>query len=398
MSSPDLVCLSHLRWNFAYQRPNHLMARAARDRRVFFIEEPIHSSSRSEPEIELTAQGVTVVRPVLPEIDDETKLPPLFNRRLLRKQVTDLFRAYRIRDPWLWYYSPLATRWTSHLPHSAVVYDCMDELSAFRHAAADLPLVERRLVARADAVFAGGRRLYEAKKRLHPQTHLFPSSVDCEHFSRARCSQPDPEDQALISGPRVGYFGVIDERLDLELLAQVADARPAWQLVMLGPIAKLEESDLPRRPNLHWLGPKPYEQLPAYLAGWDVAMMPFALNESTRHISPTKTPEYLAGGRPVVSTPIADVVEPYGRLGLVEIALGADQFVGAIESALRSDRTALMATADRLLSDQSWDRTWARMDAIVAARAATDAPRELRAREIRPREVPPREIVTVRAA
>jgi UDP-galactopyranose mutase len=170
----------------------------------------------------------------------------------------------------------------------------------------------------------------------------------------------------------MGYFGVIDERLDLDLLAAIADARPDWHLVMVGPVVKIDAGDLPRRPNLHWLGMKGYPELPEYLAGWDVALMPFALNESTRFISPTKTPEYLAGGRPVVSTPIRDVVKPYGESGMVEIADGPEAFVAAIDRVLgraldRQDQESWLRRVDEHLSRGSWSRTWQQMSELIEA-------------------------------
>ena len=183
------------------------------------------------------------------------------------------------------------------------------------------------MLARADLVFTGGQSLYEAKRGQHPRVFAFPSSVDAAHFARARRATDDPADQAAIPHPRLGFFGVIDERMDLDLLAAIADARPDWHLVIIGPVVKVDPASYRERANIHYLGKKDYQELPGYLAGWDVALLPFAINESTRFISPTKTPEYLAAGKPVVSTPIRDVVRPYGMRGLVHIAATADDFV-----------------------------------------------------------------------
>jgi UDP-galactopyranose mutase len=199
--------------------------------------------------------------------------------------------------------------------------------------------------------------------------HLFPSSVDAEHFARARSITEDPPDQARIPRPRLGYCGVIDERMDLPLIRSVAEARPDWQLVMLGPVTKLDPARLPRLGNTHYLGPKGYGELPTYLAGWDVALLPFARNRATRFISPTKTPEYLAAGKPVVSTPIGDVVRPYGEAGLVRIAASTPEFVAEVEAALAEEGSAEGALrrkqADVLLALTSWDRTWAAMNGLI---------------------------------
>jgi glycosyltransferase involved in cell wall biosynthesis len=266
----------------------------------------------------------------------------------------------------------MAIPFAEELEPLAVVYDCMDELSLFRGAPRELVDREARLLAAADLVFTGGQSLYEAKREKHPRVHAFPSSIDAEHFRAARETRPEPADQAGIPGPRMGYFGVIDERLDLDLLAAVAEARPDWHLVMVGPVVKIDPASLPQHPNLHWLGMKSYPELPQYLAGWDVALMPFALNESTRFISPTKTPEYLAGGRPVVSTPIRDVVKPYGESGMVEIADSPEEFVAAVERVLaRADREDWLRRVDEHLSHGSWSRTWQQMSELIEAAVAS---------------------------
>jgi glycosyltransferase involved in cell wall biosynthesis len=267
----------------------------------------------------------------------------------------------------LWYWTPMSLAFTRHLTPTAVVFDCMDELAGFAGAPPALKDMERDLMARADVMFTGGSSLYEAKRAAHRNVHAFPSSVDVPHFARARRITREPADQAAIPHPRIGFFGVIDERMDLALVAGVAERRPDWQLVFLGPTCKIDPASLPAHGNIHYLGMKSYEQLPDYLAGWDVAMLPFAKNDATRFISPTKTPEYLAAGRPVVSTSIRDVVRPYGELGLVHIADDADAFVRAIEAAMREDALVRDKKVEACLAGQSWDTTWSRMDALICA-------------------------------
>jgi UDP-galactopyranose mutase len=373
-STPDILCLSHLRWSFVYQRPQHLMSRFGRTRRVIFCEEPIFGETEN-PRLELTsvAEGVFAARPKLPSgLEPETV--DIAQKLLLH----GLLREMEVEDYVLWYYTPLALRFTSDLAPLAVVYDCMDELSGFKGAAKELPERERQLLARADVVFTGGRSLYEAKRRLHPSVHAFPSSVDVAHFAKARSlgKGDEPADQAALPRPRVGYLGVIDERLDQDLVDYVARYRPDWQVVLAGPVVKIDPDRLPRRPNIHYLGQKSYDSLPGYLAGWDAALLPFALNDATRFISPTKTPEYLAAGCPVVSTPIQDVVRPYGEMGVVRIAGSPDAFVREIACAIARDRADAARTraVDAVLRGLSWDRTWSAMDALleraVAKRAA----------------------------
>jgi glycosyltransferase involved in cell wall biosynthesis len=273
-----------------------------------------------------------------------------------------------------WYYTPMALEFSGHLVADRTVYDCMDELSAFRGAPPRLVANEKKLLARADLVFTGGRSLYEAKRRLHPAVHAFPSSVDKAHFGRARAGGiADPEPQAAIPHPRVGFFGVIDERLDVELVAGVAALRPELQFILLGPVVKIDPATLPQRPNLHWLGGQDYKRLPDFLGNWDAGFMPFALNESTRFISPTKTPEFLAAGVPVVSTAITDVVRPYRDLGLVEIAGTPEAMAAGIDRALDRPRQAWLRRVDGFLAGMSWDRTWSEM-AVLLDGAEAPAP------------------------
>lgn len=354
----DIICLSHLRWGFVFQRPNHLMSLAARERRVFFFEEPTYGSMHAELDVREVEPNLWVVVPRLRSSDRARA------KEVLRGLASELARQRSIVMPVVWFYTPMALEFARALEASVIVYDCMDELSAFHGAPVALRTLESELFERADIVFTGGQSLFEAKRDRHSNVHCFPSSVDVAHFAAARERLPDPADQAVLARPRLGYFGVVDERIDLALLARIADERPAWQLVVVGPVVKIEASSLPVRPNIRYLGQKTYEELPSYLAGWDAALMPFAQNEATRFISPTKTLEYLAGGKQVISTPIADVVKPYGEWGLVEVA-HADDFVQAIERVLRNGVQKRTADVERLLAGTSWQATWRGMSKLI---------------------------------
>jgi UDP-galactopyranose mutase len=374
-----LLCLSHLRWDFVFQRPQHLLTRAARDpaREVVFLEEPVFDvpgeAKRDRPWLETraTPEGVTVAVPHMPQGLDGAGVAAA-QRRLLDGLVAARGAG---RDLIAWFYTPMALEFAAHLRPDLTVYDCMDELSLFRGAPPRLVELEAMLLARADLVFTGGRSLYEAKRGRHRSVHCFPSSIDAAHFRAARAPEPDPETPDLetpraIPHPRIGFFGVVDERMDLDLVAELAAMRPEWSFVMIGPVVKIEPGALPQAPNLHWLGARRYAELPEALAGWDAGFMPFARNESTRFISPTKTPEFLAAGLPVVSTPITDVVRDWGAPegnGLVEIAADAAGFAAALERVLAAPREAWLARVDRILARQSWDRTWAGMEALIAA-------------------------------
>ncbi len=368
----EILCFSHLRWNFVYQRPQHLLSRAARDRRVFFFEEPVYDADAGASlTLDRDSSGVAIAVPHLPAT---AAGDAAVSTRLQRELLDRLISVERIEPGVLWYYTPMALAFSDHLDAPAIVYDCMDELSGFAGAPAGLRDAEEALLRRATVVFTGGMSLFEAKRARHPNVHPFPSSVDVAHFARARTHTVDPADQAAIARPRLGFCGVIDERFDLDLIAAVSARRPDWQFVMIGPVVKIDPASLPRGENIHYLGPKPYAVLPEYMAGWDVGLLPFARNDATRYISPTKTPEYLAAGCAVVSTSIRDVVHPYGERGLARIADDPDAFEAAVEAALADDPGAHRRAADVILRHMSWDLTWLAMAAQISATGKESSP------------------------
>ena len=354
--SVDLFCFSHIRWDLVFQRPQHLMSRWAKDRRVFFVEEAVIEPGSNFLEISERENGVFLLTPHLNSNDDlndaQLKLLSGFIGRVSKRYI-------------FWYISPMFIPYTAHLCPQLIVYDCMDELSGFAGAPPGVIHAEAELFSMADLVFTGGLSLYESKIHLHKNIHAFPSSIDFAHFSKARISQPDPPDQSNIPRPRIGYFGVIDERMDQELVNAAAKLRPDWHWIFVGPVLKVDPAKLPQLPNIHYLGKKDYNVLPSYLSGWDVAILPFARNDATRYISPTKTPEYLAAAKPVVSTSIRDVIRPYADCGLVTIADQPEAFISAIEKSF-SLGTDWLDNVDAYLFNISWDQTWNRMNALVA--------------------------------
>ena len=358
----DLVVFSHLRWDFVYQRPQHLLSRCARKRRVFFVEEPIFGNCSMRLDVREADPGVHVVVPHLPEgLRSEIAI-----NAVMKDLMRQLFLSHDIKEYVFWYYTPMALSFTDHFNPVAAVYDCMDELSAFKGAHSQLPQLEKELFQYVDLVFTGGQSLYEVKRNQHAAVYAFPSSIDASHFGKARAAVKDPEDQAHIPHPRLGFFGVIDERFDVELLDEVAAKRPDWHFVIIGPVVQIDPDALPKHANIHYLGGKKYSELPDYLAGWDIALLLFARNESTRFISPTKTPEYLAAGKPVISTSIRDVVRPYGELKLVEIADTADDLIRAAEKILAMEnRSEWLRRVDAFLENISWDKTWAQMSDLI---------------------------------
>lgn len=371
----DLICISHLRWDFVWQRPQHLLSRLARQYRILFVEEPISRVQTGGPTLEVQpgqhAPGVTVVRMVQP-VENEAGLRWIgFEDTLTQATYSRLLTGYLakqgISNPLLWLYTPMALEFTEVLEPSLLIHDVMDQLSAFKGAPPNLAQWEEQLLRQADIVFTGGVSLYRAKKPFNSHTYLFPSGVAIEHWAKAqRDNFARPADLPTSPGPLLGYFGVIDERMDLALLSHLAQARPDWTIAMLGPVAKIQPSDLPQFPNLHFLGMKSYEELPAYLAYFDVALVPFALNDATRYLSPTKTLEYMAAHKPIVATPIPDLVELYGSVA--RVAETPADFVKEVEAALNETPGSRLARENELLEKGHWDNIAAQMGQLIEER------------------------------
>lgn len=370
----DLICISHLRWDFVWQRPQQLLSRLAKEYRIFFIEEPVTDTGIDKPFLESYsgrtpgAQPVTVVRLHYPSADhywighNDPRTQANYETLLL-----DLIEHEEIHNPIVWLYTPMAAPFVEAIQPQLLIYDVMDELSAFKGAPAELKEADQRLLGQADLVFTGGASLYRARQPYSDHIHLFPSGVDIEHFARAdRERFAKPADIADLQPPLLGYFGVIDERMDRELLAYVAAAHPEWNLVMLGPVIKIDPQDLPQAPNLHYPGMKDYNELPVYLSHFEVALVSFAINEATRFLSPTKTLEYLAAHKPVVSTPIPDIIELYGDY--VRIGHTPEEFTAHIEAALAAtpeERVMRRQREQQLLTRYTWDNIAERMGQLI---------------------------------
>jgi protoporphyrinogen oxidase/glycosyltransferase involved in cell wall biosynthesis len=350
---PTLIVFCHLRWDFVFQRPQHLMTRLAEHYQILFVEEPIHHEGQAHLKKTAVAPNITVCQPhtaiAAPGFHDD-QIPTL--QTLLADLVPEG------EQPVAWFYTPMALPLLQGLHPSMVVYDCMDELASFRNAPKQLLQRETALLNIADLVFTGGPSLYEAKKERHANAHCFPSSVDAVHFRKALDRASSHPAQEPYGHPRLGFYGVIDERFDTGLIAALAQAHPEWQIALVGPVVKIDPAALPRASNIHYLGQQDYKALPQFLAGWDVCLLPFALNESTRFISPTKVLEYMAAELPIVSTPITDVKVPYGDV--VAIAGTPQEFIQACEQALAqgSEQKAAMAKRMReIVAGTSWDNT-----------------------------------------
>ena len=362
-----LVAFSHLRWGFVWQRPQHLLTRFAREMPVVVVEEPEYHLQGADVRVRQD-HGVTVVTPLLPRITEKYGFGNHVNGQISRL-VESFVRPGT--EPILWYYTPMALGAEPATVRPRLkVYDAMDDLASFRAAPPELRIREARLLSEVDLVFTGGPTLYRQRRDLHPSVHCFPSGVEAAHFASTGKASP-PEGLAHQQRPILGYYGVIDERLDLDLLAEIADLRPDWTIALIGPVAKIDETTIPVRSNIVRFGKQAYDDLPAFLACFDVALMPFARNEATRAISPTKTLEYLAGGKPVVSTPIADVITLYGDA--VQIAETGQEFIAATEAVLHRTSDAdrqWRARAARLVAAHDWDCIASEM-LTVMSRAST---------------------------
>lgn len=356
-----LIAFSHLRWDFVFQRPQHLLTRMADTHPVIYVEEPVLSQGRPRLEEIDAAPGVTVLRPHTPVESHGFHHDQLL---VIAPMLADYFQENGVGDSIAWFYTPMALPLLALFEPLAVVYDCMDELSAFKGAPQGLSELEHALIKKADVVFTGGISLYEAKRALHPNVHCQPSAVDVSHYAPERLLTDSPHwacveaVQGHLPHPMLGYFGVIDERMNLMLLDAIARAHPEWSIVMVGPVLKIDQSELPRHDNIHWLGLQPYDRLPYLVKDWDVCLMPFALNEATQYISPTKTLEYLAADKPVVSTAIQDVVALYGDV--VHVAHSKGQFIEICEGLLQrsgAPRSTVFDDASSCVCCFSWDDT-----------------------------------------
>jgi UDP-galactopyranose mutase len=352
-----IIVFSHLRWDFVYQRPQHLLSRLSAHYPIVVVEEPFFHEGEAFMKTYSPAPNILVCQPHtpvnMPGFHDD-HLPYL---RKLMRQLTDDYD-----DHIAWFYTPMALPLLQEMHPRLVVYDCMDELAAFKNAPKQLLQRENAVLKVADIVFTGGPSLYRSKKDRHPNVHCFPSSVDVAHFEKALDRTNSHPLHKGIPGPRLGFYGVIDERLDVELIGKVADAHPMWQIVLVGPVVKIDPASLPTRANIHYLGQQSYEALPQFLAGWDVCMLPFALNESTKFISPTKTLEYMAAELPIVSTPVRDVADVYSDV--VSIAADAPAFIKACEAALLATLEEQAEKVERMrekLKKTSWNATAEKM-------------------------------------
>ncbi len=364
----DLVVASHLRWSFVWQRPQQLLSRLANHRRILFVEEPIYTDS-SEAEVsalEQVAPNITVLTPRIPH-PAQPGASIWSDKERIAKQVRHAVSLLEFDRKALWFYTPMPEFLLHVVEPDLMIYDVMDELSMFKFAPPELKDQEARLLRRADVVFTGGASLYESKKPYNKNTHLFASGVDSKHYSTA-CSDDIqiPDFVKNLEGPIATYIGVIDERLDYDIIADMAARRPDVQFLMCGPVVKVDPNELPKAPNLHYPGQQKYEDLPCILKGSDICLMPFARNDATKFISPTKTLEYMATHRPIVSTPIRDVERFFSDI--VYLANDSEEFSNQIDVALNesaSERERRRLREEKILAEHAWDAIAANMNQLM---------------------------------
>jgi glycosyltransferase involved in cell wall biosynthesis len=368
VSSLPIIAVCHLSWSWVWQRPQQFLSRLARTHPVLFVE--TYCSDVPQTDVRLsTPEGhpnVTVCQMHLPAnrwsdgryIDRE-------RRRALQRTLAQELPG-QFDDAILWFNDPMAvTAFAGHLDESLIVYDCMDELSQFKGAPPTLLEREQELLEVADVVFCGGRKMRDRRLRVNPNSHFYGTGVDCRHFGAALTpGLAIAPEIAELDGPVLGYFGVIDERIDYELLAALADADPHWHVVMVGPVTKVDPATFPQRPNLHWLGGRPYAELPALTKGFAVALMPFARNAATEYINPTKALEYMAAGRPVVSTALDEVKSNFGNVA--RVARTPAEFIACCRREVAAPSRTRIARGLRLAADNTWEAIVAKLEGHVA--------------------------------
>jgi glycosyltransferase involved in cell wall biosynthesis len=363
-----IIVFSHLRWNFVWQRPQQFLSRFAANHPVLFVEEPdfrLEDGANPILIIENAGENVTSVTVALPaNLRGKPEVAQIM-RHYTQEAIAQVNEGGEFDNPLLWYYSPMEAAWSlGYFEGRGVVYDCMDELSQFRGAPPELIENEKRLIDAADVVFTGGYELWTKKSKQHPNCHFFGCGVEYDHFSKAQNDMtPIPEDVRELPRPIIGWFGVVDERVDYDLIKKAAELRPDWSFVLVGPVVKVDPASLPQAPNIHWLGGRDYKELPNYCRAYDVCMMCFALNEATEYINPTKALEYLATGKPVVSTPVRDVVRQY--TDTVLIAKSPEDFVACVERALNSPDPEMIRRGMERAREAGWERTVEKMQELI---------------------------------
>ncbi|MDQ3813140.1 MAG: glycosyltransferase [Armatimonadota bacterium] len=369
-TSYPIIVHSHLRWDWVWQRPQQFLSRLSKRHRILFVEGPQHLEGIETPQVTLhhpaEFPNITIMQSVLPQARYSDGAWVDAERYRLVKEVLNGPLAHKFDHPVQWFYDPMATvAFAGKMNETAIVYDCMDELSQFKGAPAELINRERFLLSLADVVFTGGRKMYESKSRYNRNCHFYGCGVDVQHFGKARASQTVvPADIADLPKPVLGYFGVVDERMDYELLAKLAEANPQWSIVMVGPRCKVEESELPQRPNIHWLGGRNYADLPAYAKGFDMCMMPFALNAATEYINPTKALEYMATGKPIVSSAVPDVVSNFSQV--VKVASGHEEFIALCQAAIAQLDQVAVERGQKMAEANTWDAIVAKLEKHIA--------------------------------
>jgi glycosyltransferase involved in cell wall biosynthesis len=366
----SIIVHSHLGWDWVWQRPQQFHSRLSQRHKILFVEGPVPRAGLTAAQVSLREvadyPNIVVLQTEMPaERWNDGAWVDKERRRLVESVLSGPLGA-DFRDPVQWFYDPMAvTAFAGHLNESAIVYDCMDQLSQFRGAPAELARRDRELLAIANVVFAGGPKICKDKIKHNANCYSFGCGVDVEHFGRAaHPSTIVPADIAHLQRPVYGYIGVVDERIDYDLVATLAEKNAHGSVVMIGPWTKVDATTFPRRDNLHWLGQRDYGQLPAYAKGFDVCLMPFALNKATEFINPTKALEYMATGRPIVSTPIEDVVLQFEDV--VTIARTHEDFVSRCERAAGGPNPIAIRRGLKRAKANSWESIVSQLEAHVA--------------------------------
>jgi hypothetical protein len=360
---PVLMVFSHMAWNPGQGRTPQLMAALAGRWQILFVEAPRHAAGAARLESRAIRAGLTVLTLTTPApaagFHDDAQA---FGVTLLREELA----GRRLKIDIAWLDTPMAWPLAQALGIACLAYDCLEGPPAsLQFDAALLHQRESALMRTAALMVAAGPSLFNAHRHRHANLHCVCSAVHAEHFSPASLELTSARArrghvlQSSLARPRLGYFGSIDERLDLDLLAALADRQPGWAFVMVGSVAGIAAERLPQRRNIHWLGEQDDALLPYLLAGWDLALMPYVVSEATRFLMPSQTLEYMAGYQPIVSTPVRDVQALYAPAVTIA-APQAEAFSSACEEVLAESaraRSARLIDMARIVARHAWANT-----------------------------------------
>jgi glycosyltransferase involved in cell wall biosynthesis len=387
LTGENIICFAK-DWSEHPTSNNHVMGQLARNNQVLWLNSismrtPSLTSGRDLRKIgrkvagffrgaARVQDGLWIYTPLVLPLP-HSKLATALNGWLLRTTLRILRRRLGMREFQLWTFLPNVAEYVGTLDEALTIYYCVDEWAGFNYLdGAKVVAAERRLCERADVVFGTARSLVESRRCLNPETYLATHGVDHSLFARALCCTTSvPPDLASLPQPVLGFYGTIQDRIDFELLAHLAERHPEWTIAMLGNV-RVDTSRLARYPNIRFLGSKPYSELPNYCRGFAVGLIPYLLTETTIHANPIKLREYLSAGLPVVSTALPEV--SYYR-DYCQLARDPIEFEQAVAAAVREDTPELRRRRSDAMRRETWEQKVAELGTVVMQAKARKAAR-----------------------